>query len=127
VSDRIVLTIPREQPFHRVAHLVLGGLAVRLNLTVENLEDLQVAFDELLGQDDGGTDVTLELAVTDGTIEAEMGPFDSTRLRASLEPGQESFSLHRVLHTVVDDVELTERDGAQWIRLTKSVDPAEAA
>jgi len=40
VTDEITLTLPREPEFHRVAHLVLGGLAVRLNLTIENLETI---------------------------------------------------------------------------------------
>ena len=44
-----------------VAHLVLGGLAVRLDLTIENLEDLQLALDALLG------DVT-ESEVSDGAL-----------------------------------------------------------
>ena len=38
--DEITLTLPRQRDFHRVAHLVLGGLAVRLELTIETLEDL---------------------------------------------------------------------------------------
>ena len=46
--DTITLTLPPEREFQRVAHLVLGGLAVRLNLTLEALEDLQLALDGLL-------------------------------------------------------------------------------
>ncbi len=126
MSDRIVLTIPRERPFHGVAHLVLGGLAARLNLTVESLEDLQLALDELLEQDDEGADVTVEVRIGDGSIEADVGPFDAARLRAAMEPGQDSFSLGRVLATVVDGAELLVRDGGHWIRIVKSRD-AEAA
>jgi anti-sigma regulatory factor (Ser/Thr protein kinase) len=126
MSDRIVLTIPRERPFHGIAHLVLGGLAARLNLTVESLEDLQLALDELLEQDEGGTDVTVEVRVGDGSIEAELGPFDAARLRAAMEPDQDSLGLQRLLATLVDGAELLERDGGQWIRIVKSLD-AEAA
>jgi anti-sigma regulatory factor (Ser/Thr protein kinase) len=126
MSDRIVLTIPRERPFHGIAHLVLGGLAARLNLTVESLEDLQLALDELLEQDEGGTDVTVEVRVGDGSIEAELGPFDAARLRAAMEPDQDSLGLQRVLATLVDGAELLERDGGQWSRIVKSLD-AEAA
>ena len=32
-TDEIRLTLPREREFHRVAHLVVGGLAVRLELS----------------------------------------------------------------------------------------------
>ena len=36
-SDEITLTLPRDREFHRIAHLVLGGLALRLELTIETL------------------------------------------------------------------------------------------
>jgi hypothetical protein len=122
VSDTIVLTIPREQPFHPVAHLVLGGIAARLRLTVESLEDLQVALDELLYHGADDADVTVELRVADGSIEAEVGPFDADRLRTALEPGDETLGLQRVLAAVVDDVELT-RDGT-FVLLHKTVEAA---
>ena len=47
-TDEITLTLPRGPEYQRVAHLVLGGLAVRLDLTIENLEDLELALDALL-------------------------------------------------------------------------------
>jgi len=42
--DEIALTLPADEAFSGVAHLVLGGLAVRLGLTVEILEDLELAL-----------------------------------------------------------------------------------
>jgi hypothetical protein len=120
VSDRITLTIPRERPFHPVAHLVLGGLAVRHNLTVDSLEDLQVALDELLEHDDDISDVTLDLHVDESTIEAEIGPFQEATLRAATEQS-DGLGLSRVLHTVVDRVEPAERDGGPWLRLVKEI------
>ena len=131
MTDRITLTIPREQRFHRVAHLVLGGLAVRLNLTLETLEDLQLALDALLEQHEEPGEVEVELAVgDDGTIEAVVGPFGSDRLRAELErdPQDGSVGLARLLATVVDDVEIVDRDDKEWVRLVKKVEQqAEAA
>lgn len=125
MSDRIVLTIPRERPFHGVAHLVLGGLAARLHLTVEDLEDLQVALDALLEHDERSDDVTVELGVAGGSIEAQVGPFDAERLREAMEFGESSFNLRRVLSTVVDEVDVIRDD--RWIRLTKAVEPATEA
>lgn len=122
MSDRITLTIPRERPFHSVAHLVLGGLAVRHNLTVESLEDLQVAFGELLEHDEELADVTVELCVREDSIEAEVGPFGEATLRAATEPSDGALGLQRVLATVVDAVEPTERDGVGWLRLVKQVE-----
>ena len=105
MSDRISLTIPRERPFLPVAHLVLGGVAVRHNLTVESLEDLQVALDELLDHDDDELrDVTVDLSVAERSIEAEIGPFPERTVRAATEPS-DGLGLSRVLATVVDRVE----------------------
>ena len=47
-QDEITLTLPRAREFHNVAHLVLAGLALRLNLTIETLEDLQIALGAVL-------------------------------------------------------------------------------
>ncbi len=127
MNDRVTLTIPREQRFHRVAHLVLGGLALRRNLTLESLEDLQLALDELL--DDDGGEVTVELRVEPGAIEASIGPFEPGRLDEALarERADASPALGRVLATVVDDVDLVERDGDRWIVLRKAVEEPEPA
>ena len=51
MTDEITLTIPRLPRVHSgVAHLVLGGLASRLDLTLEMLEDLELAIDAVLGR-----------------------------------------------------------------------------
>ena len=123
MTDEITLTIPRERAFHRIAHLVLGGVAVRQNLTLEHLEDLQLAVDGLLEQRQAPDDVTVELHVRDDAIEAWVGPFERGRLRAELDrdPQDGSVGLSRLLATVVDDAELVERRGRDWIRLVKDV------
>lgn len=123
--DEIVLTLPRERPFFGVAHLVLGGLAARLNLTFEHLEDLQLALGSLLAQHDGGSEVTLRLRVGDDTIEAEVGPFGDS-LRIELERAGTGVGLRRILDVVVDRVELGEQGGSAWVTLTKNVDVSAA-
>jgi hypothetical protein len=121
VTDEITLTLPRLRPFVRIAHLVLGGLAVRLDLTFENLEDLQLALAGLLDRPDADGFVTLAVRVENGTLHATVGPFDDG-LRAELEREMESgVGLRRVLDTVVDDVQLDTRDGGIWVELTKGV------
>jgi hypothetical protein len=120
--DEIVLTIPRERPFYGVAHLVLGGLGSRLDLTLEHLEDLQLGLDSLLAQQDGQEDVTLRIRVLDGSIETEIGPFASGVREALDEEASSGVGLRRILDTVSDGVRLAERDGAAWVTLTKHVD-----
>ena len=121
-TDEITLTLPAERDFFRVAHLVLGGLAVRLNLTFESLEDLQLALDGLLDREPGEGEVTVRVSVGPGMLETLVGPFDGG-LSAELarEPGDD-MTLRRVLDAVVDEVQLEQRDGADWVRLRKRVE-----
>ena len=119
--DEISLTLPADEAFHRVAHLVLGGLAVRLDLTFENLEDLELALDALLERCRDGGNVTLRVRVLDGQLQTAVGPF--TSVRAELEEGgDESLNLRRILGTVCDSVEIADRDGGQWVELTKRIE-----
>ena len=85
MTDEITLTIPRDADFHRVAHLVLGGLAVRMDLTVENLEDMQIALDSLLGLSElEPGDITVRMALRDGALEACVGPLPASVLENGL-------------------------------------------
>ena len=47
MTDVVTLQLPRERDFFGVAHLVLGGLGARLDLTYDVLEDMTTAIDEL--------------------------------------------------------------------------------
>ena len=119
-GDEIQLTLPADVAFHGVAHLVLGGLAVRLDLTYEDLQDLELALDTLLDRSNDEGDVTLVVHVDDGSVRAVLGPFDS--LRRELEgDGGDSLDLRRILAAVCDRVRVEDRDGSQWIELTKAI------
>lgn len=118
MTDEITLTIPRDADFQRVAHLVLGGLAVRMDLTVENLEDLQIALDSILGSselEDG--DVTVRMAVRDGALVTRVGPLSAGVLDEIEREHDNELSLRRVLDSTVDDVHV---DG-DTVSLTKKV------
>jgi anti-sigma regulatory factor (Ser/Thr protein kinase) len=118
MSDEITLTIPREPDFQRVAHLVLGGLAVRLNLTLETLEDLQIALDSLLERaDDGGGDVTVRMRLHGDTLETVVGPLDAAVLEEVSDSAGDDLGLRRVLESTNDEVQV---DG-DAVRLTKKV------
>ena len=118
MADEITLTLPRERDFHRVAHLVLGGLAVRLDLTIENLEDLQLALDALLDRSDPDAgEITVRMCLHDHELETVIGPLTQRLLdELEREPDGE-LGLRRVLESTVEDIHV---DG-QWVRLTKRV------
>jgi hypothetical protein len=124
-GDEIWLTLPADDAFHGVAHLVLGGLAVRLNLTYEDLQDLELGLDTLLERTNEEGEVTVVVHVEDGSVRTVVGPFSA--LRAELEAaGTDSLDLKRILRAVCDRVQVEDRDGSQWVELTKSVQPGRA-
>jgi anti-sigma regulatory factor (Ser/Thr protein kinase) len=120
-GDEISLTLPADDAFHRVAHLVLGGLAVRLDLTYERLEDLELAIDALLERQAEAQDVTLVVRVLDGALQTSIGPLES--VREELQEGRaDALDLRRILGTVCDEVEIVDRNGGQWVELTQRVE-----
>jgi hypothetical protein len=114
----ITLTIPREEPFHEVAHLVLGGVAARLNLTFESIDDLETALEAVLERASEDGEVTVELRVDERAIVTRVGPFAAKALREELDREDDSVSLRRILDTVLDGYEL---DADGWLELTKNV------
>jgi hypothetical protein len=116
--DEITLTLPHEREFHRVAHLVLGGLAVRLELTIETLEDLQLALSTILDRAKGDGEVTISMSLVDGTLETSVGPVELSGELDRDDDDGETLSLSRILWAVVDDVQV---DG-DCVRLVKKVD-----
>lgn len=126
MTEAIKLTIPGEQEYFGVAHLVLGGLASRHELTIESFEDLLLALDGLLDRTRGASSVTLSVRVARDEIQAEIGPFAAGSVRAELERGADAgIGLRRLLDTVVDDFDVRDAEGGDWVRLTKSVRSAD--
>jgi len=123
IADEIRLTLPADDAFRGVAHLVLGGLAARLNLSFENLEDLELALDTLLERPNDGREVTLHVFVDDSELRMVVGPFASVRAELE-EGGANSLNLGRILGAVSDSVEIEDRDGSQWVELTKRLESA---
>ena len=123
-ADSITLSIPHAQPFHGVARLVVGGLAARLDLSYEHLEDLQLALASVLERDGyiSGREVKVRLDVGPDSIGMLIGPLDPNELRADLErEGEEGVPLSRLLDTLVDEMGLEEGEGGHWLRLDKKV------
>src|SRR6201995_1027145 len=105
MADEITLTLPREPDFQRVAHLVLGGLAVRMDLTIENLEDLQLALDAILDRTgtDGG-DITVRMRLRDHELETMIGPLTAGVLDEIERAAVDGLGLRRGLESTVQGV-----------------------
>ena len=115
--DEISLTLPADEAFHRVAHLVLGGLAVRLEVTYEHLEDIELALDTLLERRNDADDVTVRVQIGDGELRTLVGPFGNDVLGELDHEAGEALDLRRILEAVCDRVEVS--DG--WVELTKRI------
>jgi hypothetical protein len=118
-ADEIRLVIPAEEDFRPIAHLVAGGLALRLDVTYDDLDDLQVGIEALLALRDDQGEVVVSLSADDGVLHASLGPFPPEKVHPGDSDG--SLDLRRVLETVCDTHEVEERDGGAWVELTKSL------
>jgi hypothetical protein len=124
-TDEIRLVIPAEEEFRPIAHLVTGGLALRLDVTYDDLEDLQVGIEALLALRDDPDELIVSLSAGDGVLHATVGPFAPELLAGAEADG--GLDLRRVLDTVCDTHEVVEHDDGAWVELTKNVAAATGA
>lgn len=120
VLDTVEITIPRERDFSIVAELVMGGIAARYDVTLEALDDLQLALGSLLEHDEADDgEVSVMLRVGKDAIDVSVGPVGE-RTVAELEgDAGNALGLRRLLDTTVDVARLRERNGATWVDLRK--------
>jgi hypothetical protein len=123
--DEIALTVPPGREWQPLAELVLGGLAARLDLTVDALDDLQLAVAQLLSRQ-AARSIKIVVRVDPQVIELELGPL-GVEVRNELERAEEGVGLHRVLATLTDEILVERRDGDSWVTLRKVVAPAATA
>ena len=101
--------------------LISAGLAARLAFTIEDIEDLKIAVDELTAYLTGseGRDGSLEVAFTvhDDHIEI-IGSGRLTR-REKVRTELTEFS-RMILETVADEASLRQEDGVPTFKIVKS-------
>lgn len=121
MTDEIRLVIPAEEEFRPIAHLVTGGLALRLDLTYDDLEDLQVAVEALVGLRDDEHELVIVLSSDEDVLSAEIGPFDQASLQNDAGADGSGLDLWRVLDTVTDTHEVERRDDGAWVQISKRI------
>jgi hypothetical protein len=65
VADTVTLLVPRDHSFLPLLHMVLGGIGLRHDLSFDALDDLQLAVDNILAEDES-TEPELTMEVTLG-------------------------------------------------------------
>jgi len=115
----ISLTLPGDRRFFPTARFVVGALSTRLELSYEQMDDLQLAVETAL-RDLGVSQrtVTLEIAVDPERLELLVGPVVPS---SAAEDDSPNLSPRRLLGSLVETVEIVERDGAPWIRLEEPI------
>jgi serine/threonine-protein kinase RsbW len=119
--DTVTIKIPAAPAYVQVVRLVAAGLASRLKFTIDDIEDLKIAVDEvcayLTGAQGREGDLHIGFTVTDDRIEIA-----GTGI---LAPGQKirtdltEFS-RVILDTVVDSATLDSTNGRPAFNLVKS-------
>ena len=123
--EAIELTLPAGREWHAVARLVLGGVADRMNLSFEDLDDLQLAVERLLVEAASQDTVQMRIDVVEHGVRVGVGPLVERTIADALqgpdsEPGE--LTLRRILQTVVDSFGVEEHaDGGIVVRLQKAV------
>jgi hypothetical protein len=124
-ADRIELTTPVGRAWEPVVRMVLGGIADRLDLGFDELDDLQLAVERLLAEGDPQDPVTLSFELLGQGVRTRIGPLRDTALAAALQgpaPATGELNLPRILQTVVDSYGVEEvADGHLVVRLEKAV------
>jgi hypothetical protein len=105
--------------------MVLGGIADRLDLGFDQLDDLQLAVERLLAEGDPQNPITLSFEIHDSGVRTRIGPLRDTALAEALqgpEPPPGELTLPRILSTVVDSYGVENAsEGRLVVRLEKAV------
>ncbi|MCA1708625.1 MAG: hypothetical protein LC808_37230 [Actinobacteria bacterium] len=119
--ETISINIPASPEYLKVVRLVVSGLASRLKFTLDDIEDLKIAVDELSAYLTGaqGREGTLDIGFNlhDDRIEITgVGHFSpGTKVRTDLTDMSKM-----ILDTVVDSALLEQTGGHPSFRVSKS-------
>lgn len=116
-EDKVRLAVPAQPEYIRLARLTAAGLASRLGFTFDEVEDLRIAVDELcyllVGPAGRPGTITLTYA-TDGSslvVEGEGATSD--------EPAEFADLSEQILAAIVDEYDVTRRDGSVAFRMVR--------
>jgi serine/threonine-protein kinase RsbW len=122
--ETVAVRIPASPRYVHVVRIIAAGLGSRLGFTIDDIDDLKIAVDEVAAYITGtqGRQGTLQITFN---IHADRLEITGT---AHLEPGEKvrseltAFS-RQILDTIVDEAVLQQLDGAPVFRLTKKKIP----
>ena len=123
MAERIDLEVPATLNALSTVRIVLGGLGARLDFSLDDLEDIYLATDELLRaalEADSLDRLSVEVLLDEGVLRFTAGTFRSARLRADVTlHAEDCLDLCMLLRRTVDDVLLEDEDDVYRIVLVK--------
>ena len=123
MAERIDLEVPATLNALSTVRMVLGGLGARLDFSLDDLEDIYLATDELLrtALDADTLDrLSVEMLVDGEVLRFAAGTFKSAKLRADVTiHAEDCLDLCMLLRRTVDDVVFEDEGGAYRIVLVK--------
>jgi serine/threonine-protein kinase RsbW len=118
-SDVVIVAVPANGTYLAVLRTATAGLAARLQMTLDEIEDLRIAVDEacaiLLPVATPASDVTCWFGVTPAALHIDVSV---PALGTNVLPGDQSFSW-QVLTALAGQVTADHIDGVATIHLTK--------
>lgn len=126
MSETIRLEVAAALSAFPTVRMVLGGIGARAGLSVEELDDLYLAAEELFRaaieiEEDARFGV--EMRIDGSALHVAAGPFTSSSLRQQVKPivpGAACLDLCRLLRNTVDEVLVDDRGGSYHVVLVKS-------
>ena len=123
--ETVELQTPVGRDWGAVVRLVLGGIGDRLDLGIDELDDLQLAVERLLAEAGAQRSVKLSFELSDGRVRTHVGPLAEATIAEALQdpkPPPGELTLRRILATVVDSYGLEHvEDEGLYVRLEKEV------
>ena len=106
-SDTVVLRAPRGRSSLPLLRVVLGGMASRHALSIDRLDDLQLAVETLFREEpSAGEDLTLTVTREDETLRITLAGLCSPLVRRTLsgppESEEEKFAAPGILRMIMD-------------------------
>jgi hypothetical protein len=116
-ARRVAITLPGDRRAVNIVRLFVGGLAARLGLGYETMDDLQLAVESVLIGAELGPEITVAAQVDGDAVSMSIGPFERDPLAAGTDETGELDLEHLLAALVARAETTTEEDGACWLRL----------
>ena len=116
--DDVEIRLPADSAYLSLLRTAVAGLAVRLDFTLDEIEDLRIAVDEacamLLLQAEPGADLTCAFALDEDALRVRVSVASAT----GALPARDSFGW-TVLAALAGDVDAGAEQGTLWMTLRK--------